>query len=129
MFAFTVDVDLPIELAVARLKELLETEKLGVVSEVDFQAAVKAKLGQEMPAYKLFGVCGPGYAKRVLDADADLGALLPCGCAVFETAEGKTRIALRDPDTVSAYSDNAEVKAAMDEARAALERIAAKLAG
>ena len=129
MHAFAVDVALPIDRAIARLKELLALEKLGVVSEVDIQAVMKNKLGHDMPAYIMLGVCGPGYAKRVLDADADLGAILPCGCAVYATAEGKTRIALRHPDTVSAFSGRPEVKAAMDEAGAALRRIVEQLVG
>jgi len=127
MHAFTVDLDLPMEQAIERLKALLATVKMGVVSEVDMQAAMKAKLGHEMPPYKILGICGPGYAKRVLDADADLGAVLPCGCAVFAVDGGKTRIALRNPETVSALSEHTEVKTAMDEARSALEGIARQL--
>lgn len=128
MYAFTVDVALPLDQAIARLNELLMPEKLGVVSEVDVQAIMKAKLNHDMPAYKMLGVCGPGYAKRVLEADADLGAMLPCGCAVFDIGGGKTRIALQDPDTVAAVTDKAEIKTAMSEARAALERVAKQLA-
>lgn len=127
MYAFTVDLALPMDQAIARLKELLMPEKLGVVSEVDVQAIFKAKLGVDVPAYKMLGICGPGYAKRVLDIDPDLGAMLPCGCAVSDIGEGKTRIALQDPNTVSAVTDEAGIKAAMDEARVALERVAAQL--
>lgn len=129
MYAFTADIDLPMDQAIARLKELLMPEKLGVVSEVDVQAIMKAKLNHDMPAYKMLGVCGPGYAKRVLDADANLGAMLPCGCAVFDLGNGKTRIALQDPNTVAAVTDNEAIKTAMTEARAALERVRAQLAG
>ena len=129
MYAFTLDLALPVDEAIARLKEALMPEKLGVVSEVDVQAIMKAKLGHEIPAYRMLGVCGPGYAKRVLEADADLGAMLPCGCAVYDLGGGRTRIALQDPNTVAAVTDNAETKAAMNEARAALQRVAAALAG
>lgn len=129
MYAFTADVALPVDQAIARLKELLMAEKLGVVSEVDVQAIMKAKLNHDMPAYRMLGVCGPGHARRVLEADANLGAMLPCGCAVFDLGGGKTRIALQNPDTVATVTDNAAVQATMAEARAALERVAQQLAG
>lgn len=129
MYAFTVDLALPMDQAIARLKDALTAEKLGVVSEVDVQAIMKVKLDHDMPAYKMLGVCGAGFAKRVLAADANLGALLPCGCAVFDLGGGKTRIALQDPDTVAAATDNADAKAVMAEARAALEKVARQLAG
>lgn len=128
MYAFTVDLALPMDQAIARLKELLMAEKLGVVSEVDVQAIMKAKLDHDMPAYKMLGICGAGFAKRVLAADANLGALLPCGCAVFDLGGGKTRVALQNPDTVAAATDNTDAKAVMAEARVALEKVAKQLA-
>ena len=128
MYAFIVDVAMPMDQAIGRLKELLMPEKIGVVSEVDVQAIMKAKLDHDMPAYKILGVCGPKYGKRVLDADPNLGAMLPCGCAVFDIGEGKTRISLQDPNTVAAVSDKPAVKEAISEVRAALERVVAQLA-
>lgn len=129
MYAFTVDLALPMDQAIARLKDVLTGEKMGVVSEVDVQAIMKAKLDHDMPAYKMLGICGAGFAKRVLAADANLGALLPCGCAVFDLGGGKTRVALQDPDVVAAATDNAAAKAVMAEARVALEKVARQLAG
>jgi uncharacterized protein (DUF302 family) len=128
MYAFTVDLALPMDQAIARLKELLMAEKLGVVSEVDVQAIMKAKLDHDMPAYKMLGICGAGFARRVLAADVNLGALLPCGCAVFDLGGGKTRVALQNPDTVAAATDNTDAKAVMAEARVALEKVAKQLA-
>ena len=127
MFAFTFDLDVSIEEAITRLKAQLATEKMGVVSDIDLQASVQAKLGAAMMPYRLLGICGPGFAKRVIDADADMGALLPCGCAVYEIRTGQTRIALRNPLTVSDFSEDKEIKAAMHEAHAAFERIGARL--
>jgi uncharacterized protein (DUF302 family) len=129
MYAFTLEIPLPIEPAIDKLKEALATEKMGVVSEVNVQALMKAKLDQDIPPYRLIGICGPGYAHRVLQADADLGAMLPCGCAMYETNPGTTRIAIQDPDVVAGVTGNAAVKAAMAEARSALERIIGKLGG
>ncbi len=123
MYAFTTELDMPIDQAIEALKQALTTQKMGVVSEVDVQAIMKAKMDHTIPPYRILGICGPGYARRVIEADADMGALLPCGCAVYEVATGKTRIALQNPNTVAAVTDKPAALEAMDEARLALEMV------
>lgn len=129
MYALTVEVALPVEQAIEKLKDVLADEKMGVVSEVNVQAIMKAKLDHDIPPYRMIGICGAGYARRVLEADADMGAMLPCSCAVYEVAAGKSRIAIQDPNVVAGVTDKVAIKAAMAEARAALERIIARLNG
>lgn len=129
MYAMTVEIGLPIEQAIDKLKDALSTEKMGVVSEVNVQAIMKAKLDHDIPPYRMIGICGAGYARRVLEADADMGAMLPCSCAVYEVAGGKTRIAIQDPEVVAGVTDLADIKAAMSEAREALARVVAVLKG
>lgn len=127
MFAITVDMNMPVEQAIAQLRQSLQKEKMGIVSEIDFQATMKEKLNHSIPPYFLLGICGPGYAKRVIEADPDMGALLPCSCAVFETSTGKSRIAIQHPDVVAAQTDKADIRAAMKEALEALTRVAKEL--
>lgn len=127
MYAMTVEVALPIDQTIEKLKEALAAEKMGIVSEVNVQAIMKAKLDHDIPPYRMIGICGAGYARRVLEADADLGAMLPCSCAAYELANGHTRIAVQDPDVVAGVTELAAVKTAMSEARAALTRVVAAL--
>jgi uncharacterized protein (DUF302 family) len=127
MYAFTAELDLPIDQAIEQLKTALATQKMGVVSEVDVQAIMKAKMNHDIAPYKILGICGPGYARRVIEVDPDLGALLPCGCAVYEPAPGRTRIALQNPNMVAAVTDRPAALEAMSEARTALEQVIAAL--
>lgn len=127
MYAFTAELDLPMDQAIDKLKAALAGHKLGVVSEIDVQAIMKAKMDHDIAAYKILGICGPGYARRVIEADPDMGALLPCGCAVYESAPGKTRIALQNPNTVAAVTDQPAALVAMAEARIALEQVIEQL--
>jgi len=127
MYAHTVELALPIEQAIEKLKATLAEAKMGVVSEVDVQAIMKAKIDHDMPPYRLLGVCAPGIAKRVIEADRDAGALLPCGCCVYESAPGTTRIALQDPAVIAASAGNAEITAAMNDAQSHLAGVLAKL--
>ena len=127
MYAHTVELPLPIDQASDKLMAALASHKLGVVSEVDVQAIMKAKINHEIPPYRLLGVCAPGIARRVIEADRDAGALLPCGCCVYETATGVTRIALQDPGVIAATAGNAEITAAMNDAQSHLAGVLAKL--
>jgi uncharacterized protein (DUF302 family) len=127
MYAHTVELALPIDQAIEQFKAALAEAKMGVVSEVDVQAIMKAKINHEIPPYRLLGVCAPGIAKRVLEADKDAGALLPCGCCAYEVSPGRTRIAIQDPATVGALAGHADIAAAMADAQSHLGGVLAKL--
>lgn len=123
MYAFTTEVALPFEQAVEKFKQALAAEKMGVVSEIDVQAVMKAKLGHDMPAYRIIGACAPGLAKRVIESDRDAGSLLPCGVAAMAVDANTTRFAFQDPEIMSGVTDNATMKAVALEAKAMLLRV------
>lgn len=127
MYAHTVELALPLEQALERLKAVLAEAKMGIVSEVDVQAIMKTKQDLDIPPYHLLGICAPGIARRVLEADRDAGALLPCGCCIYETTPGVTRIALQDPGVIAAPAGHPEISAAMAEAQTQLSGVLAKL--
>jgi uncharacterized protein (DUF302 family) len=127
-YALTIDLPQPLPTAIETLRAALAAEQMGIVSEVDVQATLKAKLGLDSPPQKLLGICSPKVAHAILRADPDMGAMLPCGCGVSEARPGVTRIALQDPSVIAAATDNAAVHAACDTATAALQRVMARLA-
>lgn len=127
MYAHSIELALPIDQAIDKLKAALTEAKMGVVSEVDVQAIMKAKINHEIPPYRLLGICAPGIAKAVIEADRDAGALLPCGCCVYETTPGNTRIALQDPAAIAQLADNTAITAAMNIAQGHLAGVIAKL--
>jgi uncharacterized protein (DUF302 family) len=127
MYAHTIELAMPIDQAIEKLKAALAEAKMGVVSEVDVQAIMKTKIDHDIPPYRLLGVCAPGIAKAVIEADRDAGALLPCGCCVYETSPGNTRIALQDPGSIAKLADNAAIGAAMQTTQGHLAGVIAKL--
>jgi uncharacterized protein (DUF302 family) len=117
---------LPFAEAVVRVREELADEGFGVLTEIDVQATLREKLGQEVDPYVILGACNPTYAHRALGLEPDLGALLPCNVVVYEL-DGETRVSAVDPVAMLSIVDNPELDAIAGEVRAKVERAVARV--
>jgi uncharacterized protein (DUF302 family) len=125
-YEFNLTLDLPFDAAVDKVKEVLMSEHLGVVSEVNVQAIMKNKLDKDIPAYRIFGACNPALADRVIGEQANAGTLLPCNFVMREEG-GKTVVSFMDPVTVLDLAESEVISEVGREAKAKLERVVEKL--
>ncbi len=123
MYGFNVTIDTPFADAIAKVTEALKKEGFGVLSDIDVQATLKAKLGVDTPAYRILGACNPQLAHRALGADPDVGLLLPCNVIARAEADGRTTIGFMDPAAILKLADSAELHQLGQEVRARLERV------
>jgi uncharacterized protein (DUF302 family) len=114
------------EQAVAAVTQALAKEGFGVLTEIDVQATLKKKLNLDRPPYKILGACNPQLAHRALEAEPQIGALLPCNVIVRE-ADGKTIVEFMDPDAVLKLVERPEIGAVAAEVRQRLQRVMAAL--
>ncbi len=123
MYGFNMTLDTPFAAAVEKVTEALKTEGFGVLSDIDVQATLKAKLGIDTPAYRILGACNPQFAHRALTAEPDIGLLLPCNVIVRTEPDGRTTIGFMDPAAVLTLVDKPEVHELGKEVRARLQRV------
>lgn len=121
--------DLPFAEAVERTKAVLQEQGFGVLSEIDLQQKLQEKLGvTDVGKYLILGACNPPLAYRALQAEPEVGLLLPCNVIVYEGAGGKTVVAAVDPGAMlSVIGDNKAIAAVGDDARRRLTAAIAAL--
>jgi len=104
----------------------LKAEGFGVLTEIDVQATMKAKLGVERTPYVILGACNPSLAHRAIEVDPAVGALLPCNVVLREDGLD-TIVEAMDPMAALGIVDSPEIRPIAEEAKARLERAVAAL--
>ena len=117
-------VHLPYERAVERTREELAKEGFGVLTEPDVRATMKKKLDVEFRPYIILGACNPPLAYEALNAERDIGLLLPCNVIVYAGDEPQTSaLAAMDPVEALALTGTESIRPVAREVRARLERV------
>jgi uncharacterized protein (DUF302 family) len=126
-YAISRETPLPFGEALERVRTLLGEAGYGVLSEIDVQAKLEEKLGIEREPYLILGACNPPLANRGLNAEPELGTLLPCNVVVYEQ-EGRTHVAAVEPETMLSVVGSEELRPIAKQVRGDLTRVVEEVA-
>ncbi|WP_186628615.1 DUF302 domain-containing protein [Rhodococcus sp. BP22] len=123
--------DTDFDTAVAKTKEALSAQGFGVLTEIDMQATLKAKLGEDMEQYLILGACNPNLAHRAVGVMPQIGLLLPCNVLVRADTNtaGSFLVEAMNPAIMVEVTGEAELSSVAQEATTKLQAAISALGG
>jgi uncharacterized protein (DUF302 family) len=113
--------------ALTRVPEALKSEGFGVLTEIDVQNTLKQKLGVDFRRYKILGACNPPFAHKALQAELEIGLMLPCNVVVYEGDDRHAVVVAADPTTMMAATGNPKLVELAEAVKQKLTNALAKL--
>jgi len=86
-YNYSKKVNLSFEEAITRAKIELQKEDFGILTEIDVKATLKKKLDVDFQDYVILGACNPPNAYKSLQAEIEIGLMLPCNVIVYQKDE------------------------------------------
>jgi len=127
-FGFAEVLNISYEEALIKVQEALKEEGFGVLTTIDVQSALKKKLDVDFRKYVILGACNPFYAFQALQADLDVGLLLPCNVIIYETDENKVFVSAMNPVSVLGVIQNEKLEIIAEAVSTKLQKVMEKVA-
>ena len=109
--------------AVEKVTAALRDEGFGVLTRIDVDATLKAKLDVDFRRYAILGACNPTLAHGALIREPHIGLLLPCNVVVQESASGGIDVSVVDPVAQFELVGDAGLAPIARDVRGRLERV------
>jgi len=110
-------VDGPFDTVVADITSRLKEQGFGLLTDIDVQGILQAKIGAQIAPYRILGACNPRFAHEALQLEDKLGVLLPCNVIVRETHDRRVEVASVDPVAAMERTGNPALQATAQEVR------------
>ena len=123
MYGFHTTVAGSFDEVIDKSTEALKTEGFGILTTIDVKATLKAKIDVDRRPYTILGACNPVLANQAINAEPDIGLLLPCNVLVREEDDDSITVAFMDPSAVLGLVEREDVKPLAAEVRSKLERV------
>ncbi len=96
-YGFGKVLDMSYEEALEKTRKALQEQGFGILTEIDVREKFKEKLNKDFRPYIILGACNPSFAHQALQAEINLGLLLPCNVIVYSEDENRTAVMAMDP--------------------------------
>ena len=123
MYGFHVTVSGGFDEVIQKATDALQTEGFGIMTTINVAAALKEKIDVDRRPYTILGACNPALANQAINAEPDIGLLLPCNVLVREEDDDSITVAFMDPEAVLGLVEGEDVAPLAMEVRGRLERV------
>jgi len=106
---FSIIVDMTFDEALSKVKSELKKEDFGILTEVDVRATLKKKLHKDVKPYQILGACNPPLAHKAIQAEPQIGLMLPCKFIVYVNDEDQTVVSAVDPVKMMSGIENEQL--------------------
>ncbi len=121
-YYYSRNIKLPFEKAIEAVTNALKAEGFGVLTQIDVKATLKQKLDVDFRNYIILGACNPEFAYKALQAEGQVGTMLPCNVVIQESEAG-VEIAAVDPVASMQAIDNPKLSEIAGEIQQRLRRV------
>lgn len=122
-YSISKQLNIPFNEAVEKTITVFKEQGFGVLSDIDVQATLKEKMGLNRSNYRILGMCNPQRAHQALEAEPEIGLLLPCNVIVYENDQGSVTVAAIKPSVAFSVVDNAALAPLAREIEEMLQQI------
>lgn len=122
-YHFSKTVALDFDAAVAKVTADLKTQGFGILTQIDVQQTLKAKLDVDFRRYLILGACNPPFAHQALQVEDKIGAMLPCNVIVQQHNDGSVEVSAVDPVASMTAIENPQLGKIADEIRNRLKLV------
>ncbi len=122
-YYFKTTVDIPYDKAVEKVTAALADEGFGILTEIDVKATLKEKIDVNFRPYIILGACNPPFAYKTLQAEEQIGLMLPCNVVVQEGQDGGTVVSAMNPLVVMESVENPDLEPIAGEVTEMLRRV------
>lgn len=124
MYSFSIKVSAELPEVEEKIIAALAEEGFGILTEIDVQATLKKKLGLEKLPYKILGACNPHLAHQAIEAEPEIGVLLPCNVILRQDESGQNIVTFMNPEAVLTLVDREGVADLAKEVHSRMRRVA-----
>ncbi len=121
-YGFSKTVDLSFEDTINKVTEELKKEGFGILTTIDVKETLKNKIDVDFKKYTILGACNPTLAHKALQAEEEIGLLLPCNVIVYDK-DSKSAVSVFDPSLMSKVVENEKLDSIAEEVKEKLERV------
>ena len=121
-YGFSKTVELSFKDTINKVTEELKKEGFGILTTIDVKETLKNKIDVDFKKYTILGACNPTLAHKALQAEEEIGLLLPCNVIVYEK-EGKSTVSVFDPSLMTKVVENENLNPIAEEVKEKLQRV------